>query len=495
MSGKSSGLVVGLSLVAALGGLLFGYDTAVISGAVNAINHNFIAPRGLPEAAANTLSGWAVSCALLGCIIGAAIAGPISFFFGRKGGLLVAAVMFLVCAVGSAYPGILIGDPMALNASLLGPFVFFRIIAGIGVGIASMLSPLYIAEIAPPASRGKLVTFQQVAIVSGMTLVYFVNWWIGSQGDDQWILETGWRYMLLSGVVPAALFFVFLLGVPDTPRWLVMKGRDEQALKVLHRLNDEQTAVSTLSEIKSTLVEKTAPLFAFGGLLIVVGLALSILQQTVGINAVLYFAPKMFENMGASTNAALFNTILVGVTMVVFTLVSLVTVDRWGRKPLLIWGAVIMAVSMIVLGLIFASFATGVAAETVVMTPAAARWALLAVIVYLAGFSISWGPVVWVMLAEIFPNMIKSKAMAIAVAAQWIANLAVSWTFPMVDGSSKLNAMFNHGFAYWIYAGFAVLAALFVWKYVPETKGKSLESIEGLWRHAPAGAQPTEKVG
>ena len=492
MSEKSSGLVVGLSLVAALG-QASRIDEVMVDGVDHAGNHGGVVAEQEPaEGAANSLSGWAVSCALLGCVIGAAIAGPISLYFGRKGGLLVAAVMFLVCAIGSAYPGILIGQPMALNADLLPAFVIFRIIAGIGVGIASMLSPLYIAEIAPPASRGKLVTFQQVAIVGGMTLVYFVNYWIGSQGDDGWILETGWRYMLLSGVVPAALFFVFLLFVPDTPRWLVMKGRDDEALTVLNRLNDP-AASSTLTEIKGTLVEKTAPLFAFGGLVIVVGLLLSILQQTVGINAVLYFAPRMFENMGASTNAALFNTILVGVTMVVFTLVSLVTVDRWGRKPLLITGAIIMAVSMIVLGLIFASFANGTASETVVMTKSAATWALVAVIVYLAGFSISWGPVVWVMLAEIFPNMIKSKAMAIAVAVQWIANLAVSWTFPMIDGDSRLNAMFNHGFAYWVYAAFAVFAALFVWKFVPETKGKSLESIQSLWRHAP-GAQPSEKV-
>jgi SP family xylose:H+ symportor-like MFS transporter len=494
MSGKSSGLVVGLSLVAALGGLLFGYDTAVISGAVNAINHNFIEPRHLTEGAANALSGAAISIALLGCVLGAALAGPISLMFGRKGGLLVAAVMFLICAVGSAYPEMGLGPIGGMGADALVPFMIYRVIAGVGVGIASMLSPLYIAEIAPPQSRGKLVTFQQVAIVGGMTLVYFVNWWIGSQGDDAWILSTGWRYMLLSGVVPAGLFFLFLLFVPDTPRWYVLRGHDEKAQKVLGRLNDEATAQSTFSEIKGTLVEKTAPLFAFGGLVIVVGLALSILQQTVGINAVLYFAPKMFENMGADTNAALFNTILVGVTMVVFTLVSLVTVDRWGRKPLLIVGAVIQAVSMIVLGLIFASFATGVAAEKVVMTPDAALWALVAVIVYLAGFSLSWGPVVWVMLAEIFPNVIKSKAMAIAVAAQWIANYVVSSTFPMIDGNSALNAMFNHGFAYWLYAVFSVLAAVFVWKYVPETKGKSLEAIQNLWRHAP-GAQPSEQVG
>jgi SP family xylose:H+ symportor-like MFS transporter len=212
-------------------------------------------------------------------------------------------------------------------------------------------------------------------------------------------------------------------------------------------------------------------LFAFGALVVVVGIMLSIFQQFVGINAVLYYAPLMFQNMGASTDSALLQTIIVGVANIVFTLIALVTVDRWGRKPLLILGAVVMAVSMLALGFLFSSGNVGTAA-------------LVAVVAYIAGFALSWGPVVWVLLAEIFPNPIKGKAMAIAVAMQWIANLFVSWSFKVLDGNSALNAMFNHGFSYWVYGVMSFLAALFVWRYVPETKGQSLEAIQHLWKPA-----------
>src|SRR5688572_27945257 len=466
-----SSLVRGLALVAALGGLLFGYDTAVISGAVGAIDANFIAPRGLSETAAGSLSGWAISCALIGCIIGAALAGPMSHKIGRKGGLLVSAVLFMLSSVGSAYPefgflGIGGEGPEALNS-----FILYRIMGGVGIGVASMLSPLYIAEIAPPRHRGQLVTYQQVAIVGGMTLVYFVNWFIASQGDDQWVLSTGWRYMLLSAAVPAVLFFGLLLLVPETPRWLVMKGRMNDARQVLARLSNETEARIVLNEIDESLKERSGKLFAFGALVVVVGIMLSIFQQFVGINAVLYYAPLMFQNMGASTDSALLQTIIVGVANIVFTLVALVTVDRWGRKPLLILGAVVMAVSMIALGFLFSSGNVGTAA-------------LVAVVAYIAGFALSWGPVVWVLLAEIFPNPIKGKAMAIAVAIQWIANLFVSWSFKVLDGNSMLNALFNHGFSYWIYGAMSVLAAVFVIRFVPETKGRTLESIQDLWKPA-----------
>lgn len=465
-------LVRGLALVAALGGLLFGYDTAVISGAVGAIDANFIAPRGLSETAAGSWSGWAISCALVGCIIGAALAGPMSQRIGRRGGLLVSAVLFMISSVGSAYPEIgflWIGGegPEALTA-----FILYRILGGVGIGVASMLSPLYIAEIAPPGRRGQLVTYQQVAIVGGMTLVYFVNWFIASLGDDQWVLETGWRYMLLSATVPAALFFVLLLPVPDTPRWLVMKGRMDEARQVLARLSNEAEARVVLKEIDASLHERSDKLFAFGALVVFVGILLSVFQQFVGINAVLYYAPLMFQNMGASTDSALLQTIIVGVANIVFTLVALVTVDRWGRKPLLILGALVMAVSMISLGFLFSSGNMGLAA-------------LIAVIAYIAGFALSWGPVVWVLLSEIFPSAIKGKAMAIAVAIQWGANWFVSWSFKILDGNSMLNAMFNHGFSYWIYGIMSVLAAVFVWRFVPETKGRSLESIQHLWIKQP----------
>jgi MFS transporter, SP family, xylose:H+ symportor len=466
-------LVNGLTLVAALGGLLFGYDTAVISGAVGAIDANFITPRGLSETAAGTLSGWAISCALLGCVIGGAIAGPLSQRIGRRGGLLVAAVMFLVSALGSAYPEFLLAPIGGMGPGALVPFMIYRIIGGIGVGAASLLSPLYIAEIAPPSQRGRLVTYQQIAIVGGMVIVYFVNYAIQRQGDDAWLLDTGWRYMLLSGAIPAALFLVLLFFVPETPRGLVILGHKEKAHQVLQRLVSAEESRVVLGEIEQSLNHTSGKLFAYGGLVVFVGIMLSVFQQLVGINAVLYYAPLMFKNMGAATDSAFLQTVVVGIANVVFTIVALVTVDRWGRKPLLILGALVMAVSMLTLGFLFYSGHVGTAA-------------LVAVVAYIAGFALSWGPVVWVLLSEIFPNAIKGRAMAIAVAMQWIANLFVSWTFKVLDGNSVLNAMFNHGFAYWIYGVMSILAALFVMRYVPETKGKRLEHIHEVWGHSHA---------
>jgi SP family xylose:H+ symportor-like MFS transporter len=486
MAKSNTALVVGLTLTAALGGLLFGYDTAVISGAVGAIDHNFINPQtGLSETARGSLSGWTISCALLGCIIGAFVAGPFSTKWGRKPTLMFAAVLFFVGSLGSAIPEFGFGPIGGMGPAALTPFIVYRIIGGIGVGVASMISPLYIAEIAPPAIRGTLVTFQQIAIVGGMLVVYFVNWAIAIQGNDAWILSVGWRWMLASEVLPALLFFVLMLFVPDTPRWYVMRGKDARALEVLKRLTDVADANKTLKEIEQTLVQRTRPLFSFGALVLVVGIMLSVFQQLVGINSVLYYAPLMFKNLGASTDSAFLQTIVVGLALVTFTIVAQLTVDRWGRKPLLITGALIMAVSMLFLGFLFNASGNGTSTGALQMSYAAGMWGLVAVVGYIAGFSLSWGPIVWVMLSEIFPNSIKGKAMAIAVAAQWIANLFVSWSFKVLDGNSALNTAFNHGFAYWIYGVMSILAALFVMKYVPETKGRSLEAIQELWHHTP----------
>jgi SP family xylose:H+ symportor-like MFS transporter len=256
--------------------------------------------------------------------------------------------------------------------------------------------------------------------------------------------------------------------IPDSPRWLVLKGRKDDALAVLRRISDEATAQTTLREIEATLVERSRPLLSFGGKVIFVGIMLSVFQQFIGVNAVLYYGPQMFRNAGFSSNVALLQTIVVGIALVAFTLVALVTVDRWGRKPLLISGAVIMAVSMFALGSLFASGAQNI-------------WPLVAAVAYIAGFSLSWGPVTWVLLAEIFPNSIKGKALAIAVAAQWIANLFISWSFKVLDGSSVLNGIFHHGFAYWLYAAMSILAALFVLVFVPETKQRSLEALQAIW--------------
>lgn len=473
MTQRAGSLVGGLTFVATLGGLLFGYDTAVISGAVGAIDANFIEPLHLSETARGSLSGWTVSSALFGCIIGAVIAGWVARRFGRKGGLLLAGVLFLISAVGSAYPELGLGAIGSLGPRALTPFILYRILCGMGVGIASMLSPLYIAEIAPHHIRGRLVSFNQLSIVLGMLLVYFVNAAIGAQGDEAWINSTGWRLMLASEAIPAAVFVLLLLRVPDTPRWLVMQGRRAEALDILTRLAGTESAHATVAEIEASLrvsSERAIPrLFSFGPLVIIAGIMLSVFQQLVGINAVLYYAPLMFKNMGAATDTALWQTLIVGVANVLFTVIAILSVDRWGRRPLLIVGALVMALAMLSLGFLFDAHSVGIAA-------------LCAVVLYIAGFALSWGPVTWVLLSEMFPNAIKNRAMALAVAAQWIANLFVSWSFKVLDGNSVLNAAFNHGFAYWIYGGMSVLAAIFVWRYVPETKQRTLEGIQSLWR-------------
>ena len=474
-SGVNTSLIIGLTFVATLGGLLFGYDTAVISGAVSSIDAYFINPLGLPEMARNSLSGWTIGSALIGCIIGAGIAGWVSTVMGRKGGLMLAGILFLLGSLGSAWPEFGFGTIGEMGPKALNQFVIYRILGGVGVGVASMLSPLYIAEISPSAIRGRLVSFNQLAIVGGILLVYIVNSYVAHQGDDVWVKTTGWRYMLASEAIPSGILLILLMFVPDTPRWLVLRGRNEEALQGLRRVMGESEAREILGEIQSSLAQKFRPLLSFGLPVLVVGVLISVFQQFVGINAVLYYAPLMFSNMGASTDTAMLQTVIVGGANVIFTVVAIVTVDKWGRKPLLITGALIMAVAMITLGCLFNAHAVGLAA-------------LVAVVVYIAGFALSWGPVAWVMLAEMFPNSIKGKALGIAVAAQWIANWLVSTSFKVIDGNTALNNMFNHGFAYWIYGGMSVLAALFVIRYVPETKGRSLEAIQELWSKPEAAA-------
>jgi SP family xylose:H+ symportor-like MFS transporter len=271
--------------------------------------------------------------------------------------------------------------------------------------------------------------------------------------------------------------------VPDTPRWFVMKNRSEKALTVLARLVGETKARITLKEIEESLIvpaHSGGSLLAFGGRVILVGILVSVFQQFVGINAVLYYAPLMFKNLGASTDSALWQTVIVGVANVIFTVAAILTVDRVGRKPLLIIGGLVMGLAMVTLGFQFQANAVGLGP-------------LIAAIAYIAGFALSWGPVAWVVLSEIFPNSVKSKALAIAVAAQWIANLFVAWSFKILIGNSALNAMFNHGFPYWVYGVMSFLAAAFVYLYVPETKRRSLEEIQNLWSRGDERAPATVK--
>lgn len=465
----NSKYLIKLTLVATLGGLLFGYDTGVISGTVGSLESFFVTPKGLGETAASAFKGFLVSSALIGCIIGGAFSGFISKALGRKKGLVLAAVLFLVSALGSAMPEMFIKPIGELDHTFSNIFIIYRILGGIGVGLASMLSPLYIAEIAPASSRGKLVSFNQLAIVGGFLVVYFVNYFISrSGGSDAWLNEVGWRWMFASEIVPAGLFLALLFFVPDTPRSLMLKNKPEKALEVLTKVNGKEEALKILDQIKLTMVQHSGKLFSFGWMIIFIGIALSVFQQFVGINVVLYYAPEIFKSIDPNTDGALLLTIVVGIVNFLFTIVAIKTVDKYGRKPLMIIGALGMCVAMLSLGFVFFSGATG-------------YLALACMILYVASFAVSWGPVTWVLLSEIFPNKIRGRAMAIAVAAQWISNYFVSLTFPMMNDNSYLTEQFNHGFAYWIYGLMSLLAMFFVWKFVPETKGKTLEEMESLW--------------
>jgi SP family xylose:H+ symportor-like MFS transporter len=352
-------------------------------------------------------------------------------------------------------------------------FIVFRVLGGIGVGLASMLSPMYIAEIAPPKIRGNLVAWNQFAIIFGMLVIYFVNFGIAKVGSgDAWLNSIGWRYMFFSGAIPAALFLVLLFFVPETPRYLMLKGDENGARGVLAKLVKPEDAEREISEIRASLSEHhSGKLFSFGTRVIFIGVMLSIFQQFVGINVVLYYATDIFKGMGLTTNVSLFQTIIVGAVNLTFTVVAIITVDRFGRRPLQIIGALIMAVSMIALGSDFWLGGKGMVA-------------LVSMLVYTAGFAVSWGPVTWVLLSEIFPNQIRGKAMALAVAMQWVANYLVSWTFPILDKNPYLVDHFKHGFAYWIYGVMGVLAAVFMARMVPETKGRSLEQMETIWQAA-----------
>jgi len=480
MKGSMSRLnpyVILLTLIATLGGLLFGYDTAVINGAVDSLKAFFINPRFSDLAnpaqanAANSLLGFVVSSALIGCIIGGLFGGWVSSRIGRKRGLIVAALLFLISALGASAPEFPFAPIGHGGPGYMANFVFYRILGGIGVGSASMLSPMYIAEIAPPKVRGNLVAWNQFAIVFGMLIIYFVNFGISKTGSgDAWLNAIGWRYMFLSGAIPAILFLILLFFVPETPRYLMLNGNETAARAVLAKLVTPEEGEKEIAEIRASLNQHhSGKLFSFGALLIFIGIMLSIFQQFVGINVVLYYATDIFKGMGLTTNASLFQTIVVGAVNLIFTVIAILTVDRFGRKPLQIIGALVMAISMISLGTDFWLGGKGMIA-------------LICMLVFTAGFAVSWGPVTWVLLSEIFPNQIRGKAMAVAVAAQWIANYLVSWTFPILDKNPYLVEHFKHGFTYWMYGVMGILAALFMGKFVPETKGRSLEQMEGLWR-------------
>lgn len=471
-------------LVAILGGLLFGYDTAVISGAEKGLQAFFIGAQDFTYT-----DGWhGLTCAsaLIGCIIGSAVSGYLATNWGRKRSLMFAGVMFFISALGSMEPEFLFFEHGVPGYSLLIAFNIYRVIGGVGVGLASAICPMYIAEVAPSGIRGTLVSWNQFAIIFGQLAVYMVNFLIlgdhtnpviesigqgvnaVAPGSDPWTISTGWRYMFGSEAIPAGLFAILICFVPETPRYLVMAGCDGKALGVLQKINGAAEGQNILNEIKNTITEKTERVFTYGVLVIFVGIMLSVFQQAVGINAVLYYAPRIFGDMGMEN--PMMQTIIMGVVNILFTLVAIFTVEKWGRKPLLVTGSIGMAVGAFGVALTFGNM------QFAMVT-------MISIMVYSASFMMSWGPICWVLISEIFPNTIRGGAVAIAVAFQWIFNWIVSASFvPMFNMQTASDPHFGHWFTYGLYGAICVLAAICVWRLVPETKGKTLEDMTKLWK-------------
>jgi len=442
-----------ICLVAALGGLLFGYDTAVISGAIGFLQTHF--------AMSEAMEGWAAACTLLGCAAGAALAGTLSDRFGRRKTLTVSALLFLVSAIGTALP------------HTLTQFIVFRIIGGLGVGAASMTSPMYIAEVSPARIRGRMVSVNQFAIVSGIVLVYFVNYFIADPVDQTWNVAEGWRWMFGSEALPAALLLVLLFFVPESPRYLTERGRGEEARRVLARTQGRAEAERAMTEIREALAMETGSLRQLLKpglrLVLVIGIVLAVLQQVTGINVFLYFGTEIFKDIASEAiDAALLKQAVVGSVNMLFTIVAIWTVDKLGRKPLMIVGAAGMGISLTAMGLAAYWGQTS-------------TWLLVFILGYIACFALSVGPVTWVILSEIFPTKIRGRAMAIATVCLWLANYVVSQTFPMMDKDPWLVETFHHGFPFWVYGAFCVVLVVFMVLAVPETKGRTLEEIEKQW--------------
>ena len=479
----SKAYLISIVMVAVLGGLLFGYDTAVISGAEKGLQAFFLGASDFQYT--DYFHGFTSSSALIGCIFGSALSGMLATNLGRKKSLIIAGILFFISAYGSMNPEFLFFEHGKPSFDLLVVFNIYRVIGGVGVGLASAICPMYIGEVAPSNIRGMLVSWNQFAIIFGQLVVYFVNFIILGEhtnpvieqigqgfskvaaGSDPWTIATGWRYMFGSEMVPAGLFAILICFVPETPRYLVMSGHDDKAREILGRINGFANADSILHDIKNTITVKTERLMTYGFMCIFIGIMLSVFQQAVGINAVLYYAPRIFGDMGMTD--PMVNTVVMGVVNILFTLVAVFTVEKLGRKPLLIVGSIGMAIGAFGVAVTFGN-------ESLSLVT------MLSIMVYSASFMFSWGPICWVLIAEIFPNTIRGAAVAIAVAFQWIFNFIVSSTFvPMFNMHLQPGDDFGHWFTYGLYGLICVGAALFVWRLVPETKGKTLEDMTQLW--------------
>lgn len=440
------GYLLRISFVAALGGLLFGYDTAVVSGAIGFLTKYFQLTAAL--------TGWAASSLLVGCMAGAALAGPAGDRFGRKPGLVFCAALFALSSLASA------------ASDSLAAFAWARFAGGVAIGAASMLSPLYIAEIAPEKIRGTLVALYQLAIVVGILVVFFVNLQIQRLGDEAWNTTTGWRWMFGSLAAPAVFFGVCMLIVPESPRWLMKTGCRDQARRILERVGGAESAARDIARIEAPLRQEEgrwSELFTTGyRRALMIGSLLAVLGQFSGINAVMYYAPEIFKAAGSGTDSAFFQTVIVGAVNFTFTFVAIWLVDKAGRRPLLAAGTAVQVICLCLVGFMFQSGRSGM-------------FLLLSILGFTAAFAVAMGPIPWIVNSEIFPTKLRGRAMSVAIFCLWAADWIVTQTFPMLrEGIGPART-------FWVYAGCSLLSTLFVLAFVPETKGRTLEEIEAHW--------------
>ena len=455
-SGTSQLSVVQITLIVALGGLLMGYDAATVATSQMYFTQYF---NFTP-----VQQGWVISSAGYGCFLGAISAGYLTSTLSRKYTLILAAVLYIISAAGSG-----IADSLSV-------LVCFRIILGLSIGMIAMTSPMYIAEISPPNVRGKMVTYHQLAMVIGFILPFLISLFIsGGHTSHTDKVSFGWRLMFWFEIIPAVVFFAFLFVIPHSPRWLMLKGRDQQALAVLYQLTDDvQESREEYTLIAKSLSESTAParklLFKKGlSFALLIGILLAIFQQATGIVAILIYSGEIFSQaLGYGPEQALIPQLWVSLVNLIFTFVAIYTVDSWGRKPLLMLG-----MSGMLLGLLALSFS--------VYGQQMGVLSLMGVLLFVGTFAMSMGPVVWVILAEIFPNNVRSLAMSIVIGAQCLTSALVTNGFPILHKSDLNTVNFNGALPYLLFASVCVIAILFVWRLVPETKGKTLEEMEQLW--------------
>lgn len=445
---SSIGFVTVVVIIASLGGLLFGYDTGVIAGANEFLQTEFHLTAAMTGLVSSSID--------LGAMVGVLLAGFLGDMLGRKKALMVAGLTFIVCSLLTA------------DSNGVAMLVIGRFLGGIGIGLASLLSPIYIAEIAPAKIRGRLIGSNQLAIVSGIFIVYFVNAAIVSTHTAVWNQTIGWRWMFGMGVIPGIIFFLLLFLVPESPRFLVTRGQDDNALGILRRVSGSTQANQDIQDIRESIKEVPDSFWkeikspgirkALG-----IGVLLAIFQQFTGTNAVGYYAPMIFKAAGAGTNASFYDTVWIGAIKVVFVIVLMVIVDRVGRKRLLVWNGFFMAVFLTVLGIAFA-------------LPQMITWLVMGLVfLHTIAYELSWGGGVWIVLAEIYPTSIRGRAMSIASFALWFATYLVAQFFPIL-----LQAI-GGTFTFWIFAVFCIIMAIFMKRVVPETSGKSMERIQSDW--------------